>query len=60
MSILRSDCVSVALVIQNAKRVRSVIRVLSSVACLAVPNLMEAIPMCLELLKLLNLFINYY
>jgi hypothetical protein len=35
ISITYSECVSVALVIQNAKRMRRII--LSSVACLAVP-----------------------
>jgi hypothetical protein len=35
ISITYSECVSVALVIQHAKRMRSII--LSSVACLAVP-----------------------
>jgi hypothetical protein len=36
ISITYSQCVSVALVIQHAKRMRSII--LSSVACLAVPD----------------------
>jgi hypothetical protein len=52
MIIVSSDCVPVAIVIQNAKRVRSVVRVLSSVACLAVPNLMGAILMCLGTIKI--------
>jgi hypothetical protein len=37
-SITYSEYVSIALVIQHAKRIRRIIRVLSSVACLAVTS----------------------